>query len=54
MCMPKVALMAIEDPINDYIKQFVEIIQLRLEEPEKLEELDILAGRLLGNLEMRL
>lgn len=48
--MPKVALLAVEDPIHDHIKQFIEIIGARLEDPEKLEDLDIMAGKLLANL----
>lgn len=36
--------MSIEDPLNECIKDFMSILTVRLGDPVKLEELDVMLG----------
>lgn len=49
--MPRVALVAMEDPILEHVRSFVKIVEERMCSHQKMEELDILVGRLLGKIE---
>lgn len=53
MTAPKVALMAMEDPLSECLREFVQVFSQRLESPESLAELDALAGIALREVEGR-
>lgn len=47
MEVQKMVLMAMDDPVNQHVSNFIEVVMARLSDPLKLEELDVLAGRLI-------
>ena len=42
--MSNVGLMSIEDPMNEIIRDIVQIVECRLQDPAKLSELDGMLG----------
>lgn len=54
LSMPKVALFSLEDPMNQCIRDFVQIVKVRIETPEKLEELDILLEGIFEKVQLKM
>lgn len=46
--MPRIVLMSMEDPVKHVANGFLEILAGRLGDKEKMQELDDMAGRILG------
>ena len=52
--MPKIVLMSMEDPVKHVTNGFLEILAGRLGDKEKMQELDDMAGRILGAMEAKI
>ena len=52
--MPKIVLMSMEDPVKHVTNGFLEILAGRLGDKDKMQELDDMAGRILGAMEAKI
>jgi hypothetical protein len=43
-----------DNGFNECLKRFMEMVEVRLNDPEKLEELDLMIGKLLNELKMEM
>jgi hypothetical protein len=44
---------SMEDPLKKCVSSLVEMVMARLETPEKLEELDLILGKVFENVELK-
>ena len=51
--MPRVPMYSMEDPMKKCVSNLVDMVMARLETPEKLEELDLILGKLFENVELK-
>lgn len=49
--MPKIALMSMNDPVQEVMNKFVEMVVGRLGDHEKMEDLDEVVGNILATVE---
>ena len=52
--MPNVPLYSLENPINKCIGNLINIVKMRMETPEGLEELDLILGGIFQKVQLKM